>query len=134
MEEHWSSVNFFRNFSRQKKVFCMWFKMHILHFYFAGFICNTRLYLSSTSTSHTRCWYNVIKNQSWQPMDTNHTSSMSFALLFSHHFRNMTVYSSPWLLIMKFLWKQEVEQPLIIHGVIWNALISPTSKSICRRF
>ena len=36
MEEDWSSPNHFRNFLRQKKVFCMWSKMQVLRFYFVG--------------------------------------------------------------------------------------------------
>ena len=36
MKEYWSSANFSRNHPRQKKVLCMWSKMHILSFYFVG--------------------------------------------------------------------------------------------------
>ncbi len=41
MEDHWSSAKCLRNFPRQKKVLCMWCKMHILHFYFVGQMCSS---------------------------------------------------------------------------------------------
>ncbi len=50
MVEHWSSAIFFRNFPRQKRVLCVWPKMHILHFYFVGQTCSIIQYYTSPET------------------------------------------------------------------------------------